>query len=755
LATGVDFDWFWSFCWLTFVWRFLIRYCAILNMELDLISAFLQLDNFRLAWRQVSKNKGCAGVDGETIAHIIPKADEVLATLIRQISTGSYRPLPLRQFWIPKKDGTWRGLAVPTVRDRIVQQALLNVLHPILEPQFEDCSFAYRPGRSHLMAVQQVDYWHRQGYEWAIDADVVKYFDQVDHLRLVVEVAERMPQRQGREPGVWRWQVNRVVDGATDFVMGLIEGWLSVGVLTKEGLVLPERGIAQGSVVSPILANVYLDDFDEIMLAAGLKLVRYADDFVVLGKTEGEVQEAQDLVGQVLGEMGLVLHPEKTRVTNFRQGFEFLGHVFSGNLVVRKQGKTERQRQEEERRRLVELPQLEVPMDQLVYVDRGGQASLMQEAMVRALRQQGQPIPPPLFVVLGYGVRQIKPVQIESQEWSWKKGMATLYLVQQGMVLRKEHGRFVVQERSQETEIPIREVERILVMGNVQISTQAISVCLEEQIPVVFLTQLGDYKGHLWSSEFCDLPVEAAQFGRRRDGEFQIQMARQILRGKMLNSKLLLLRLNRKRKVAGLGAQLGRMDQQLAAMMMSEDLAQMRGYEGSMAKRYFAALGQMIVNPAFCLEGRSRRPPKDPVNSLLSFGYTLLFNNVMSLILAEGLNPYLGNLHRSERKEPHLAFDLMEEFRSPVVDSLVISLVNKQILKPTDFKWANQSGGIYLEEAGRRVFLKYFEERISEGVSYPGLANQVSYRRVIQLQVQRYKRCLMESVPYEAFLRAT
>jgi CRISP-associated protein Cas1 len=412
-----------------------------LNMELDLISAFLQLENFQLAWQRVAENKGCAGVDGETIAHIIPRADKVLATLIRQIHMGEYRSLPLRQFWIPKKDGTWRGLGVSTVRDRIVQQALLNVLHPILEPQFEDCSFAYRPGRSHLMAVRQVDYWHRQGYEWVMDADVVKYFDQVGHVRLLAEVAERLPE-VGKEAGVWRWEANRVVSNGADFVMALIEQWLSVGVLTKQGLVLPEKGIAQGSVVSPILANVYLDDFDEILLAAGLKLVRYADDFVVLGKTEGQVQEAKELVGQVLTGMGLTLHPEKTRVTNFRRGFRFLGHVFSGDLVVREAGKTKRERAEDEAR-VGELPKIEVPLDRLVYADGGSQPTLLERAMVDALRLMKQPIPPPLFVALGYGVRELKSVQIESHEWSWKDGMATLYLVQQGMMLRKEQGRFI------------------------------------------------------------------------------------------------------------------------------------------------------------------------------------------------------------------------------------------------------------------------------------------------------------------------
>lgn len=707
------------------------------------IAAFLSFENFQAAWKRVAANKGCAGVDGETVSAFAEFAEQKLATLIRQIESGNYIPLPLRQLWIPKKDGTWRGLAVPTVRDRIVQQALLNVLHPLLEPHFEECSFAYRPGRSHLAAVRQVNEWRQQGYEWLLDADVVKYFDNVQHDRLLGEVLERLVQKP----------LLTGIDPASELTVSLIEAWLSVGVMTKKGLVLPAKGLPQGAVVSPILANVYLDDFDEILLAAGLKLVRYADDFVLLGKSESEIVQAEGLVRETLDCMGLKLHSEKTRITNFQRGFRFLGHVFSGDLIVREKGKTKAQKLAEER----QLPQLEVPIDKLIYADPSLKPTLVERAMVEALRKANQPIPPPLYVVLGYRVREVKPVKIESSEWNWRLGMATLYLVQQGMMLRKEQGRFVVQppKESKETsvEIPIREVERILVLGNVQVSTSAISVCLEEQIPVVFLTQLGDYKGHLWSAEFCDLPVEAAQYGRRNDPGFQLEMARRIVVGKVVNSKQLLLRLNRKRQVEGMMARIKRLDQFVRAVEQAIDLDVIRGYEGAAAKLYFGALGRLIVNPAFSLTGRSRRPPTDPVNSLLSFGYTLLFNNVMSLILAEGLNPYLGNLHRSERKEPHLAFDLMEEFRSPVVDSLVIWLVNKGVLRPTDFTYPNAEGGVYLEEAGRRVFLKHFENRISEEVSHPAVGGRVSYRRVIQLQIQLYKRCLLDSVPYEPHIR--
>jgi CRISPR-associated protein Cas1 len=193
----------------------------------------------------------------------------------------------------------------------------------------------------------------------------------------------------------------------------------------------------------------------------------------------------------------------------------------------------------------------------------------------------------------------------------------------------------------------------------------------------------------------------------------------------------------------------------LRAIQQTADLNQLRGYEGAIAKLYFTGLGQMITNSGFSLTERSRRPPRDPVNALLSFGYTLLFNNVMSLILAEGLNPYLGNLHRSDRKEPHLAFDLVEEFRAPVVDSLVLALINQKILRPTDFTYPNAEGGVYLEVGARRVFLKQFEERISESITHPRTQQQLSYRRAIQIQVQTYKRCLQASTGYQPFIRPT
>jgi len=688
--------------------------------------AFLSAANFQRAWQEVASNRGCEGVDGETIAHFAQNVDRYLDDLRNALVEGRYRPLPLRQLQIPKKQGGWRQLGVPTVRDRVVQQALLQVLHPLLEPKFEACSFAYRPGRSHLMAVRQVGLWRDRGYRWVLDADVVQYFDNINHDRLLAELHERSIP-------VW--------------AIALLETWIKTGILTPAGIILPNKGVPQGAVISPILANVYLDDLDERLLATELKLVRFADDFVVLARTEQRIIQAQQEVAQILESMGLELHPEKTQMTNFERGFRFLGHAFAGDLVITMQPK-----------KAIEAQASAQDCDlRLVHADPVLSPTAMQQALVEALKAAQQPIPPPLFVVLGYGVRPASSVSITSKEIPWKLDMSTLYLVQQGTTLRKEHDRFLVASSPEVgIEIPIREVQQVLVFGNIQLTTQVISTCLESQIPVIFLTQLGEYKGHLWSAEATDLMVETMQFERQKDVVFKLAMARELVQGKVWNAKQLLLRLNRKRQLPEVAAAIEGLSQDIEAVSKLEStttLDQIRGYEGAAAARYFAALSKLIVNPGFPMTERAFHPPTDPINSLLSFGYTLLFNNVFSLLLAEGLNPYLGNLHGAERPKAYLAFDLMEEFRSLLVDTLVMKLVNKKILSPTDFSYPNQSGGVYLTDPARRIFLKHFEARICEKTTYRELKEQVSYRRVIQLQIQHYSKALLGNQPYRTFRR--
>lgn len=332
--------------------------------------------------------------------------------------------------------------------------------------------------------------------------------------------------------------------------------------------------------------------------------------------------------------------------------------------------------------------------------------------------------------------------------------MATIYLLEQGACLQKEQLRFILQmPKSQKLEVPIREVERILVFGNIQLTTPAINVCLQNNILVLFLNQIGAYNGHLWSLGSIHLNNEMVQISRHKEPNFQFQVSQAIVWGKLTNSKRLLMRLNRKRKVPEIERAVFGIDIDLERIESVDTLDQLRGYEGIGAARYFPAFGRLITNENFRFSQRNRQPPTDPVNSLLSFGYTILFNNVLSLIIAEGLSPYFGNFHYGERDKPYLAFDLMEEFRAPIVDGMVLKIINNSLLTPDDFQTVASNGGMYLSDSSRRIFLKEFEMRMNKMVSHLDVQSPVTYRQAIQLQIRRYKQTLLSSVPYEPFLR--
>jgi CRISP-associated protein Cas1 len=338
----------------------------------------------------------------------------------------------------------------------------------------------------------------------------------------------------------------------------------------------------------------------------------------------------------------------------------------------------------------------------------------------------------------------------------WNQEMAAIYLIEQGTSIYKDHLRFIIHVNEKpKLEIPIREVEQIMIFGNIQLSTPVINACLKEQIAVLFLNQSGQYHGHLSSEESTNIDNHLAQIERRNDYNFQFNVCKAIVLGKLVNSKQLLAKFNRRRKITVIDKAIFGINQDIASLELVDNLDSLRGYEGITAARYFPAFGQLITNPNFEFSLRNRQPPTDPINSLLSFGYTLLFNNVMSFIVAEGLSPYIGNFHYGEKQKPYLAFDLMEEFRSIIVDSLVLNIINHSLLKPTDFELIPSTGGVYLHQSARRIFLKQFETRMNEEVSHPDLQSQVTYRHAIQLQVRRYKRCLLSGVSYEAFLRNT
>ena len=272
-------------------------------------------ENLWDGWISVMSNQGSAGVDRQTIPQFSRQSSEQLERLERELKEDRYQPQPARRVWIPKP-GTHdrRPLGIPPVRDRVVQSAIRNVIEPIFERIFAEHSYGFRPGRGCKDALRRVDQQLPKGMKWIVDVDLKSYFDTIPQDKLMARIKEQ------------------IGDGK---LLALLEKYLKAGVMEElKGWEPTERGTPQGSVISPILANVYLNPLDHLMAGLGYVMTRYADDFVVQCRTEAEALTALKAIQNWCGENGLTVHPTKTRIVDASQkgGFDFLGYHFERGM---------------------------------------------------------------------------------------------------------------------------------------------------------------------------------------------------------------------------------------------------------------------------------------------------------------------------------------------------------------------------------------------------------------------------------------
>jgi CRISPR-associated protein Cas1 len=329
-----------------------------------------------------------------------------------------------------------------------------------------------------------------------------------------------------------------------------------------------------------------------------------------------------------------------------------------------------------------------------------------------------------------------------------------LYVIEQGSRLTREGRRvLVVKEGGTLAQVAVLQVSQVIVFGNVQITTPALRLLLDEGIEVVLLSETGRFYGRLVGATNGNGALRVNQVLRSQDATFTLHTAQQMVRGKLHNVKVFLQRYARRLASDPVRDAAISVEQLLQRVPRTTAHSSLMGVEGQGAAIYFG-VWKNLLQPPWRFTGRVRRPPTDPVNVLLSFGYTVLQQNVLGAVLTAGLDPYVGFLHRLEYNRPSLALDLMEEFRPLIVDSVVLRCCNNQIIQPDHFVEGEEDQPIVLAPEGIKIFIRELETRLTQPFKHPVTGEQITYRRLFLLQAYALARSFEPAAeePYVPFL---
>ncbi|MEQ8585019.1 MAG: CRISPR-associated endonuclease Cas1 [Thalassobaculaceae bacterium] len=648
----------------------------------DLFDRITRLDSLEAAWNRVRANAGAAGGDGVTVERFAMDAADRLMRLGGQLRNGSYSPGPIRRIEIPKPDGGLRPLAIPSVADRVAQTAAATALTPILDPEMEESSFAYRAGRSVAQAVTRISALREAGYEWVVDGDIERYFENVPHARLMDLLDRLVPSPR---------------------LLDLIALWLEAS--SANGVGLP-----QGSPLSPLLSNLYLDSVDEAIEGRGIRLVRFADDFVLLCRNRPKAESAMEKMRALLRDEGLRLHPEKTRIVSFDQGFRFLGHLFVKSMAI---------------------PQPRAADD------GGGESG---EELLRWIARDDM------------AERARETAEAAERERGYDPGLRILYVMEAGRRLSTRNEAFTVEEDGAELiAIPSRRVDRIELGPAAGFSEAAIRLAMASDTAVAFVDGRGAATGAFQPATLDRSALHLGQARHTLDPDLRIALARRIVDGRLRNQRALLRRLNRRRNADAALATLAELNRLVRRIRTPGlDVPGLLGWEGRATALYWRALSEMI-EPPWRLPKRIRRPPKDPVNLMLSYFAAMLERDVAAMAARHGLHPGFGVLHGSRDYHAGCVYDLMEEFRAPLVEGLTVYLCNNRIVKPEMFATL-EDRSCHVGREGKAALIRGYEDWLARPIKSPRTGDKVSWRRLIGEQAVAFGRHCRDEEPYRPYV---
>ncbi len=647
-------------------------------MSKNLWDEIIGTTNLRLAWDKVRSNKGSAGGDNVSIHAYNRHLEANLNTLTTKLSSGDYLFKPYRLVEIAKRKGGFRRLMIPSVEDRLIQTSITRILTEIIDPQLEESSFAYRPGRSVKQAIYAIERWRDEGYWHVIEADIISYFDHVKHSPLLTKLEVALEGHAG-------------VADVINFISDDLEH-------QAESLGTKEKGLVQGSPLSPLLANLYLDVLDEEIVGRGIRIVRFADDFVILCKRRKFAEDALEETRAILAEHGLELHNEGTRILDFDRGFEFLGQLFVRSIVLQvKRGKNNTDKPVVDRKR-IEQPAKDLNPINSIYKE--APASINPATHSFTHRDHGPRI---LYV----------------NEWG-----STLSLQNESFAIQTKDGTLCAA-------IAHHRVDRIEVGPHSKTSKSVMEHCLATETEFAFVDSYGSTQGLLVNKNNQNGALHLAQARCCIDPELRNQLARNLVEARIRNCRTQLFRLNRRANNNDVVHALNAMHRHLRKLQPSLNVAQLRGIEGASAAEYWPALGLLCEGASAPF--RRQRPAKTPLNATLNYLAAMLERDIRSAILASGLHTGFGTLHAANNYSDAAVYDIMEAFRAPLSEGLAAYLFNAKRLRIEMFTSADHDT-IRISGTARQAIIKGYEAAISKRINITGKKGKLAWRAMMRRQ---------------------
>jgi group II intron reverse transcriptase/maturase/CRISPR-associated endonuclease Cas1 len=692
-------------------------------MEGTLYNNICKVESLLSAWTRVKEKGSSGGIDRVTIESFEADLEKNIKDLSERLYSYRYIPEPYKEINIPKDDREFRSLSLPTIKDKIVQQAVKDLIEPIFDREFLNVSYAYRPNKGPAKAIGKVSHLIiNEKRQWVTLCDIDKYFDTIDHNILFSMLSERIKDEK---------------------LMTLIRLWVKMGkVDNRMRWKNTIKGIPQGSVISPLLSNLYLHPFDKMMIERNFGYVRYADNFVILSHTEGEAYRAlKDTRWFLEKKLKLILNPGSS-VRGVQEGFEFLGILFKGmEKTISREKMNELMERINEAIDIRKEKTLEDLVETIEGISRYYGKILPQETleeldkwMVDCLKMHfNNAYKEGLFEKKNEMKTVLSCLNFLSQKYqlfrqrrlkgivaycSRKREKKTVDLPQQpllrdpvrkkkrqyqklesegfellintpGVFIGKTKRGISIKERGiKKCEAPLLNLKNISILSRgITISSNVVEYCMEKGIPIDFLGFDGKPYAKIYPFQSASASIGIAQLKAFENGKAQA-LARCFALGKIRNQINLVKYYHKYRKeqdddfteiFTGKITSMESLAKE-ARNIHEKDIEILRGklfsIEGRASSCYWE-LVESILNDYVEFEGRIRGGVTDLVNSLLNYGYGILYSRIWEAILKAGLNPYISYLHKPQEGKPTLVFDLIEEFRQQAVDRAVFALITK------------------------------------------------------------------------------